>query len=766
MSSFQFNSKLNSDSLSQYRAFLTENRRDGISKEALISICKSIEQETRRQTQNAQATLSSPFTKAAREMYQVAQIMTGSFLGGVMLALGVAKQLETANAEQTAHLATMLDWGNWLPLDQSVVRQLLEDDVQMLIRVDSNEQSWIERLEQAFQLYSAGNRLDDSFQQSLHILLNLASASKHDYGNYAVMQRIGMLYLYHPDLLDLPRAEMMFINAAQAVQREQNLQMKRLLSTLTMQGSNGMIQDFDSLKNRMASEYYFQAGVSCYVRGNYERAVEYFETAYYIRATPELTYLLAKSLLCAGRIGDSVRIMNPLLKKFEFYMLKCSLDAGFAGSPKVLEMLSMLREILLSEVRVKMQEIRASIVEESQALQLLENIDKRAKERSCYSILQAHNEIEQPRRWLLTPRVFEAKLVMMEHTLRVNSLQFSHDSKLLATSSWKVILNEVESGAERQTFTGLKSKETVNALSFSPDNRILAAAGSEKRVLIWEIDSGNLIRVLEGHSQSISSLAFSPNNKFIASAGVDRYIMIWNTFTGDLVFRLEGHKNSISKVAFSPDSQLLASASLDNSVILWDMKSGKKLLSLDRHAHAVTSVQFSADGKRLATSSWDKTVKLWDIVSSSELRTFSGHQNGVDSVMFILQDKTLASTSFNRISKVCCIKLWDLNSGREIESSYGRFYSAVFSPDASKLAVASSDKSVKIMTAPEMTLARFVEFERNLRAEIEQLRRKESAQNRDASEIGRRSGERRKNAFWLGGVDLRTGKDRREKIEQ
>jgi hypothetical protein len=202
MLSFQVNPRLNRDALSQYRAFLVAHQKETVSKEALAAICQMIERETCKQTQYAQAPLSDPNSKAALEMYQVAQIMTGSFLGGVMLAQNIAKELDKTDDETLAYIASMLDWGFWLPLDQKVVVQILEDDLQMLMRVGDSESSWLSQLDKAFHYYKDATTYNDFFQKSLQILLNLVSASKHDYGNYALMQRIGMLYLYHPDFLD------------------------------------------------------------------------------------------------------------------------------------------------------------------------------------------------------------------------------------------------------------------------------------------------------------------------------------------------------------------------------------------------------------------------------------------------------------------------------------------------------------------------------------------------------------------------------------
>lgn len=762
MFSFQVDPKLNRDAVFQYREFLLERHRETVSKNVLLAACQSVEQETRRQTQYAQAPSSDPNAKRAREMYQVAQIMTGSFLGGVTLAQNFAKRLDDADEESFARHASTLDWGFWLPLDQRLAKQLLDDDLQMLLQVGDEDQNWLARLEEALRLYAEANFSNDFFRRSFNALIDLLASAKRESGRYVLSQRIGTLLLYHPDFLDLPRAERIFLDAVGAIEAESEAQMKRLLCTLARQGSKGMIQDFDSLKRRLASEHYFHAGVSRYARADYKRAAELFETAYYLFSTPELDYLLAKSFLAVGRIGDFVRVLANLLKKNEFYMLKASLDGGFASLPNVLDALSSLRDALQAEVRVKMQTMRSAIVEDSQALRLLDGIDKRSKERSCFSILQARNEIERPRRWILTPRVFQPKSLVLGHSLRVNAMRFSHDSRLLATASWKVLLNDAETGAELRDFPGLTYKSTINVLAFSPDNRSLAGAGSDKRVLIWDIESGNLTRVFAEHTQSVIALAFSPNSRYLASAGVDRSIIVWNPFTGDIVFRLKGHDHSVSKIAFSPDSQLLASASFDKTIAIWDLKTGKKLLSLNRHSHAVTSVEFSSDGKTLVSSSWDKTVKVWELATGMELQTFHGHANGVDSATFLFQEKWVASTSFNRASKVCCVKLWETSSGREMESCYGRFYGATFSPDASKLAIASADRTVKILAAPEMSLSDFVAFEQKLRLDIEAARKQESALERRPRSDDRRKGERRKPSFWIGGVDLRSGKDRRK----
>ncbi|MBE9057164.1 WD40 repeat domain-containing protein [Sphaerospermopsis sp. LEGE 08334] len=202
------------------------------------------------------------------------------------------------------------------------------------------------------------------------------------------------------------------------------------------------------------------------------------------------------------------------------------------------------------------------------------------------------------------------------HEEKVNSVVFSPLGKILASGSKDktVKLWSLEQGKEIYSFKG--HTDDVLCVAFSPDGKILASGGgnNDRTIRIVQL-AENKVKTLTVSSDwftgAINALAFSCDGKILASAGNDKTVKLWNVETGEELKTLTGHSEAVYSVAFSPNGQILASSSQDKTVKLWVVDSGVEISSVKCADDGVYSVAFSPDGKVLAAGSADKTITLF-----------------------------------------------------------------------------------------------------------------------------------------------------------
>jgi WD40 repeat protein len=74
-----------------------------------------------------------------------------------------------------------------------------------------------------------------------------------------------------------------------------------------------------------------------------------------------------------------------------------------------------------------------------------------------------------------------------------------------------------------------------------------------------------------GRSRGVQSVCFSPDGRTLATAEDDHSVFLWEVETGQPRRDLEGHRGAVFAVAFAPDGKSLASASYDLTALVWDV---------------------------------------------------------------------------------------------------------------------------------------------------------------------------------------------------
>jgi WD40 repeat protein len=196
----------------------------------------------------------------------------------------------------------------------------------------------------------------------------------------------------------------------------------------------------------------------------------------------------------------------------------------------------------------------------------------------------------------------------------------------------------------------------VNSVSYSktPGSSYIASGGDDGIVRIWDANSGNLLKSLNGHRDVVTSVAFSPKHNKVASGSMDNSIKIWDVYTGTLQVTMTDHKLGVTSVSFSKDGSEIASGSDDGTIKIWDVQTGKLLKTMIGHLDHVNSVDFSNDGKFLVSGSKDNTVRVWDVDYEKCKKVFLSHNGPVNTVSFSNDGNRIASGSSDST-----IKIWD-----------------------------------------------------------------------------------------------------------
>ena len=243
-------------------------------------------------------------------------------------------------------------------------------------------------------------------------------------------------------------------------------------------------------------------------------------------------------------------------------------------------------------------------------------------------------------------------------------LAFHPDGKVLASlyRSGKIILWDVDTRQIIQSLPGggeIGGLGIMSGFTFSPDGKSLVSKSNGGTPIFWDVVTGQSIEaerdLMRGNGMVLSPdgklLAYGKCTKLDASSICNRYeIILWDVLTHQpvgqpLIFTAGGL--APLGLLFSPDSQILAvmSSGITGSgrIELFDVATRQPIISPLGGEVQFSSMIFSPDGKSMMLGSIGGMIYIWDIKSQEVVTQLIDERGSLTGMTFSPDGKILAS---------------------------------------------------------------------------------------------------------------------------
>jgi WD40 repeat protein/serine/threonine protein kinase len=234
---------------------------------------------------------------------------------------------------------------------------------------------------------------------------------------------------------------------------------------------------------------------------------------------------------------------------------------------------------------------------------------------------------------------------------------------------------------------------------------------------VYDLTTGQVATTLRLPGASFAVMAISPDSRLLAAvpnttlvvrykdgqtvAYTQRAVRLWDLHTGQEVRVLAGHTDNVVSLCFDAKGERLLTASWDGTARIWDLATGKTLHVLAGTKVAVLQAEFSPDGRRALT------VRTHETRHGPDLARSGGHTSGLGRAFAV--EKTVVDPPLRTTGAIDWVdsisgmgsegtggnfapQLWDAATGKHLadlttdKADQGwNFPAARFSPDGARV---------------------------------------------------------------------------------
>ena len=275
--------------------------------------------------------------------------------------------------------------------------------------------------------------------------------------------------------------------------------------------------------------------------------------------------------------------------------------------------------------------------------------------------------------------------------------------------------------------------DIITCLQFDKDK--IAVGSDANHIIIYDTESGKLLKTLRGHNGGVWAMKFYKNT--LASGATDRSVRIWDTERGVCTHIFRGHTSTVrcleiieprqigtddeGNPIIYPEAPLLITGSRDATLYVWklpinDGKNDEVSESpIDLHAsnnpdfvtilrgHNAAVRVVTGYANILISGSYDFTARVWDLRTGECKWVLEGHTGRIYSCVYDAKRNRCYTGSMDTT-----LRIWDLNTGETIAILEGHQQLVGLISSSEKVLVSAAADSTVRLWDPDTGQARKV----------------------------------------------------------
>lgn len=276
-------------------------------------------------------------------------------------------------SESVDYLSAISDWGFTQLIEQQKASNVLLSNIALLLKIPDIQKERQYYLEQGLKFFT-NSKADKSFYDDA--LENFNKAENIEKTDYYLLQKIGLVYMFSINHLDINKALDYFLKSAKYSLGETHSFSQQTLNYLENEIDKEFSIQLRSIFDvkKLTINSYLLASRCYYILKDYSNSLLFANKALELDYNRlDSLYDKAKYLCKMNRVNESIPIIESIIKQDRFISLKILNDFDIASKNEILDLLNNLKNDEIQNAQRELNKFNVDKVQNPRVLEIIKN---------------------------------------------------------------------------------------------------------------------------------------------------------------------------------------------------------------------------------------------------------------------------------------------------------------------------------------------------------------------------------------------------------